>query len=137
MGRIMAFDYGRKRVGIAVTDNLHLIANGLTTLSPDKIFPFLYEYQKNEKIDEFVVGLPKQMNNEYSESIVFINPFVEGLKNKFPDIPVIMFDERFTSKLAQKAIFESGVNKKHRQDKALVDQVSATIILQDYLESKR
>lgn len=135
MGRIVAIDYGQKRVGIAVTDTLQLIANGLTTISPDTVFSFLESYTKQEVIDEFIVGLPKQMNNEPSESMKFITPFVSGLKNKFPQIPVTMVDERFTSKLAQQTMLESGINKKHRQNKALVDQISATILLQSYLES--
>jgi len=137
MGRIVAIDYGQKRVGIAVTDTLQLIANGLTTVTPDIIFSFLETYIQKEKVDEFVVGLPKQMNNEPSESMKYITPFVTGLKNKFPNIPVIMVDERFTSMLAQQTMLESGINKKSRENKALVDQISATIILQSYLESKR
>lgn len=135
MGRIVSIDYGKKRVGIAVTDTLQLIANGLTTVSPDTIFAFLETYVQQEVIDEFIVGLPKQMNNEPSESMKYITPFVTGLKNKFPHIPVTMVDERFTSKLAQQTMLESGINKKNRQNKALVDQISATILLQTYLES--
>jgi putative Holliday junction resolvase len=135
MGRILAIDYGRKRVGIAVTDTLQLIANGLTTVSTDTLFSFLEKYVEKEKVAEFVIGLPKQMNNEPSESMKYITPFITGLRNKFPSIPVIMFDERFTSKLAQQTMLESGINKKNRQNKALIDQISATILLQSYLES--
>jgi putative holliday junction resolvase len=137
MGRILAIDYGQKRVGIAVTDQLQLIANGLTTILTPEIFSFLENYTKQEPIDVFVVGLPKQMNNEPSESMKYITPFVNGLKKRYPSIPVVFFDERFTSKIAQQTMLESGLHKKKRQDKALVDQISATIILQSYLESKR
>ncbi|MDR3704423.1 MAG: Holliday junction resolvase RuvX [Paludibacteraceae bacterium] len=137
MGRILAIDYGQKRVGIAVTDQLQLIANGLTTILTPEIFSFLENYTKQEPVDVFVVGLPKQMNNEPSESMKYITPFVNGLKKRYPSIPVVFFDERFTSKIAQQTMLESGLHKKKRQDKALVDQISATIILQSYLESKR
>lgn len=136
MGRIVAIDYGQKRVGIAVTDTLQLIANGLTTVSPDTIFSFLEAYTQKEKVDEFIVGLPKQMNNEPSESMKYITPFVTGLKKKYPNTPVLFVDERFTSKLAQQTMLDSGINKKSRQNKALIDQISATIILQSYLESR-
>jgi len=137
MGRILAIDYGQKRVGIAVTDRLQLIANGLTTILTPEIFSFLENYTKQEPVDVFVVGLPKQMNNEPSESMKYITPFVNGLKKRYPSIPVVFFDERFTSKIAQQTMLDSGLHKKKRQDKALVDQISATIILQSYLESKR
>ncbi len=137
MGRILAIDYGQKRVGIAVSDNLQLIATGLTTVASHDFFSFLEKYISDEQVDEIVVGLPKQMNNEPSESMKYLTPFVKGLKNNFPTIPVIMVDERFTSKIAQQTILESGINKKNRQNKALVDQISATIILQTYMESKR
>lgn len=137
MGRIVAIDFGQKRVGIAVTDTLQMIANGLTTVPTSKIFDFLKDYISKEPVDEFVVGLPKQMDYTESESMKYITPFVNGLKNNFPNQQIHMFDERFSSKLASKAIAQSGMSKKNRQDKGLIDQVSATIILQDYLESKR
>jgi len=137
MGRILSIDYGQKRVGIAVTDPLKIIANGLTTVSSGEIFKFLTEYTAKEPVELFVVGLPKKMNNEASDSMRLIEPFVRGLKNKFPSIPVQMVDERFTSVLAQKALLEGGAKKKTRQDKALRDEISATIILQSYLESKK
>ena len=137
MGRILAIDYGQKRVGIAVTDPLKIIANGLTTVSSGDIFKFIAEYTSKESVELFVVGLPKKMNNESSDSMRFIEPFVKGLKSKYPNIPIEMVDERFTSVLAQRAILEGGVKKKDRQNKALVDEVSATIILQTFLESKR
>lgn len=137
MGRILAIDYGQKRVGIAVTDSLKIIANGLTTVPSGEIFKFLTEYTAKESVELFVVGLPKKMNNEASDSMRLIEPFVRGLKNKFPTIPVQMVDERFTSVLAQKALIEGGAKKKTRQDKSLRDEISATIILQSYLESSR
>ncbi|MCD8261315.1 MAG: Holliday junction resolvase RuvX [Bacteroides sp.] len=137
MGRIVALDYGRKRTGIAVTDPLQIIANGLTTVASHEVIDFLSSYVAQEKVDLFVVGLPRQMNNEPSESMKYITPFVNTLKKRIPHIPVEFADERFTSVLAQRAILAGGVKKKDRQNKALVDEVSATIILQSYMESKR
>ena len=137
MGRILSIDYGQKRVGIAVTDPLKIIANGLTTVSTGEIFKFLAEYTTKETVELFVVGLPKKMNNEASDSMRLIEPFVRGLKNKFPSIPVQMVDERFTSVLAHRALLEGGAKKKTRQNKGLIDEISATIILQSYLESNR
>lgn len=136
MGRILAIDYGQKRVGIAVTDTLQMIANGLTTVPTVEIMNFLEQYIAKEPVDLFVVGLPKQMNNEASESMKFIEPFVGRLKQKFPFIEVKYVDERFTSVLAHQTMLAGGLKKKDRQNKALVDQISATIILQTYLESK-
>jgi putative Holliday junction resolvase len=136
MGRILAIDYGQKRVGIAVTDTLQLIANGLTTLSVNEVMNFLERYVAKEPVDLFIVGLPKQMNNEASESMKYIEPFVTRLKRKFPTIEVKYIDERFTSILAHKAMIDGGLKKKDRQNKALVDQISATIILQSYLETR-
>lgn len=135
MGRILAIDYGQKRIGIAVTDPLQIIANGLTTVPVNEIFKFLSEYTAKEAVELFVVGLPKKMNNEASDSMRLIEPFVQGLKNKFPAIPVKMVDERFTSVLTHKALLEGGAKKKTRQNKELRDEISATIILQSYLES--
>ncbi len=137
MGRIIAVDVGQKRIGVAVTDPLQLIANGLVTVSAGDIFPFLEKYLQQEQVDEFVVGLPKQMNNQPSESMKFVTPFVNRLKKLFPNIPVTFVDERFTSKLAQQTMLQSGISKTKRQDKALIDQISATIILQSYLETKK
>ncbi|MCQ2192343.1 MAG: Holliday junction resolvase RuvX [Paludibacteraceae bacterium] len=138
MGRILAFDYGKKRIGIAVTDPLQMIANGLDTVSPNVIFKFIEDYLAKETVDTFVVGLPKTVKNEASESMKYIEPFVKGLKNKYPNIPVEMYDERFTSVLAHQAMIVGGVKKKERREnKELVDKVSATIILQSYLESRR
>lgn len=137
MGRVLAIDYGQKRIGIAVSDPLRIAANGLTTVSPNEIFNFLMQYFEKEKVDEVVVGLPKQMNNQPSDSMRFITPFVNGFKKRFPEMRLIMIDERFTSKLAHQAMLEGGLKKKDRQNKALVDQISATILLQSYLETLR
>ena len=133
----MAIDYGQKRVGIAVSDLLHISANGLTTLSVNEVFPFLEKYLVQENVESIVVGFPRQMNGKESESMKYIRPFVTKLSLKFPQIELIYEDERFTSVLAHKTMLESGLKKKDRQNKALVDKISATIILQSYLESVR
>ena len=133
MGRILAFDYGLKRTGIAITDELQIIASGLTTVDTKKIFSFLTEYLKNEKVELFIVGEPKQMNNTESESEQFIKPFILKLSQTFPKIPIIRVDERFTSKMAFQSMIDSGMKKKQRQNKALIDEISATLILQSYL----
>jgi putative Holliday junction resolvase len=132
----MAIDYGKKRVGIAVTDELQLIANGLTTVAAHDIFTFLKKYTSEEKVDLFVVGEPRQMNNQPSESLKFINPFVKKLKQEFPGIGVEMADERFTSKMAFQTMIDAGLKKKDRQNKELIDTISATIILQSYLNGR-
>lgn len=137
MGRILAIDYGRKRVGIAVTDPLKIIANGLTTVKSCDVLKFLSDYLTKEIVELIVVGLPKTMNNEESDSMQYIKPFVEKLKKQHPNVPVEMYDERFTSVLAHKAMLEGGLKKKERQNKALVDEISATIILQSFMESNR
>lgn len=137
MGRIVAIDYGRKRAGIAVSDSLRLIANGLCTVLSNDLLAFLKKYVSEEPVDLFVVGLPFQMNYQPSENLKYVELFVQKLKKEIPDIPVEYVDERFTSKLAKQAMIDAGVKKKKRQDKALVDEVSAVIILQSYLESKR
>lgn len=137
MGRILAIDYGRKRVGVAVTDPLQIIANGLTTVPSGEILKFIVDYVSKENVEKIVVGLPKTMKGEDSESMKYITPFMASLKKKLPNIPVEMFDERFTSVLAHRAIIEGGVKKMDRRNKALVDEVSATIILQSYMESQR
>ena len=134
MGRIVAIDYGQKRTGIAVTDELKIIATGLTTVRSMDVLTFLKDYTKSNLVECFIVGEPKQMNNTPSESSVFIEPFVKALKAGFPEIPVERADERFTSLLASRTIREAGLKKKDRQDKALVDTVSATIMLQSYIE---
>ena len=134
MGRIIAIDYGQKRTGLAVTDELQIIATGLTTVRTHDLVDFLKEYLSKNSVDRFVVGEPKQMNNTASESAQYIEPFVRRLKSLFPAIPVERHDERFTSLMASRAIREAGLKKKDRQDKALVDTVSATILLQSYME---
>lgn len=137
MGRILAIDYGRKRVGIAVTDPLKIIANGLTTVKSCDVLKFLSDYLSKETVELIVVGLPKTMNNVESDSMQYIKPFVEKLKKQHPNVPIEMYDERFTSVLAHKAMLEGGLKKKERQNKALVDEISATIILQSFMESNR
>ena len=137
MSRIIAIDYGKKRTGIAVTDILQLIANGLTTVPTTELMDFLLNYVAKEPVERIIVGHPKQMNNEDSENMRRIVPFVNLLKKKLPQIPVELVDERFTSVLAHQAMLDGGLKKKARQDKALVDEISATIILQSYLESKK
>ncbi len=136
LARILAFDYGEKRTGIAVTDELQIIASGLTTVNTKKIFSFLTEYLKTERVELFIVGEPKQLNNTESESEQFIRPFILKLSQTFPKIPIKRVDERFTSKMAFQSMIDSGLKKKQRQNKALVDEISATIILQTYLNQK-
>ena len=135
MGRIMAIDYGQKRVGIAVTDELKLIANSLCTVPAKDVFVFLNRYLQNEKVELFVVGLAKQMNNKASSASTYIEPFVNKLALTYPDIPIERVDERFTSQMAFQTMIDTGLHKKSRQNKALVDRISATIILQSYMES--
>ena len=136
MGRILAIDYGQKRVGIAVTDPLKIIANGLTTVHSKDIFTFLEDYLSKEEVETIVVGYPVTLKNEGAQSLKYINPFIKKLLIKFPNFNVETFDERFTSKLAQIAMIEGGMKKKDRQNKALTDKISATIILQSFMESK-
>ena len=137
MGRIVAIDYGRKRTGVAVTDTLQLIANGLATVPSGELVKFLTDYVAREPVERVVVGLPKQMNNELSENMKYVKAFVAALTRALPDIPVVYHDERFTSVLAHKAMLDGGLKKMKRQDKALVDEISAVIILQSYLEQKK
>ena len=137
MSRILAIDYGKKRTGIAVTDVLQIIANGLTTVPTGELMDFILKYVEKEPVERIVVGHPKQMNNEDSENMKRIVPFVNQLKKKLPQIPVEMVDERFTSVLAHQAILQSGIGKMARRNKELVDEVSATIILQSFMESRR
>ena len=137
MARLLAIDYGRKRTGIAVTDTLQIIANGLTTVPSHTIINFLKDYISKEPVELIIVGLPRQMNYEESESMQYIKPFVKKLRKEIPDIPVVYFDERFTSRMAQQTMIDGGLKKKQRQNKALVDEISATIILQGYMEGRR
>lgn len=134
MGRIIAIDYGRKRVGLAVTDPGKIIANALTTVHAKDIFAFLKDYVNKEEVDGFVIGDARQMDNTASESAEFIEPFVKKLKKTFPQLPVERMDERFTSKMALDAMIQGGTKKKDRQNKSKIDAISATIILQSYME---
>jgi putative Holliday junction resolvase len=135
MGRLLAIDYGTKRTGLAVTDPLKIIATGLTTVPTHTLFTFLENYLAKEEVDSVIIGLPRQMNNELSENMKHIEPFVKKFRSQFPLVPIEYYDERFTSLIAQKSMLESGLKKKDRQNKALIDEISATIILQDYMES--
>ena len=135
MARILAIDYGQKRVGLAVTDEGQIIATPLTTVHSKDVINYLKEYLSRERVELFVVGEPRQMNNTASESVKFIEPFVRLLAKTFPDVKIARIDERFTSKMAQRTILEAGARKKERQRKELVDMVSAVIILQSYLET--
>jgi len=137
MGRIVAIDYGQKRVGIAVTDELQLISSGLTTVHVKDIWSFLTDYLSEQKVDCIVVGEPRDLKNRPSDASRFIEPFVKKLKKTFPEIPVERFDERFTSKMAHDTMIESGIGKQKRQDKALVDKISATILLQSFMNTKK
>ena len=138
MGRILSIDYGRKRTGLAVTDPLQIIANGLATVPTHQLEAFLRDYVAREGVERIVIGQPRQMNGEMSESWQYIQPFINRLHNIMPEMPVELVDERFTSKLASQAILQSGVGKqRRREDKGLIDEVSATIILQQYLENQR
>lgn len=133
MGRLIAIDYGTKRTGIAVTDELRIIASGLTTVNTRELIAFLKTYTSKEVVDEIVVGLPKQMNNTDSESETFIQKFLVKLNKELPNIPVKRIDERFTSKMAFQTMIDGGLSKKQRKNKALVDEISATLILQSYI----
>jgi putative Holliday junction resolvase len=135
MGRILAIDYGKKRTGIAVTDPLRIIATALETVPSSDLMKFLKIYLQKEPVDEFVVGMPKTLMNEDSEIAPLVRKFVEHLKLTFPDKPVHLADERFTSSMAKRAMIDGGMKKKDRRDKANVDKISATIILQSFMES--
>ncbi|MGV8962254.1 MAG: Holliday junction resolvase RuvX [Candidatus Saccharimonadaceae bacterium] len=137
MARLLAIDYGRKRSGIAVSDSLQIIANGLTTVPSHSLIAFLKDYVAKESVERIIIGMPRQMNYEESESMQYIKPFVKKLENELPAIPLVYFDERFTSKMAHQTMIDGGLKKKQRQNKALVDEISATIILQGYMESQR
>ncbi|MFA6924597.1 MAG: Holliday junction resolvase RuvX [Bacteroidales bacterium] len=136
MSRVLAIDYGTKRVGIAVSDPLQIIATSLATVHAKDVLTFLKDYTKKENVECFVVGEPKRFSNEPSEAENYIKVFLKILAREFPEIPVKRVDERFTSKIAAKTILDSGVNKKSRQNKLLTDKISATLILQTYLELK-
>ncbi len=137
LSRIVALDYGKVRTGIAITDEMQIIASGLTTIATKELLLFLKKYVEEESVERFVVGEPKQMNNTPSESEILILPFLDKLKQAFPEIPIERQDERFTSKMAFQTMLDSGLKKKQRRNKALVDEISATIILQAYLTRKQ
>ena len=136
MGRILALDYGRKRTGVAVTDPLQIIAGGLDTVATHTLEPFLADYLAKNEVDAIVVGMPRQADGSPSESYTYIKPFVEKLRKKYPAMKIELHDERYTSVLALRAMIEGGVKKSDRQNKGLVDKVSATIILQSWLEQR-
>ena len=136
LGRLLAIDFGKKRTGIAVTDELQIIASGLTTVNTTELISFLKDYISKEKVELFLVGEPKQMDYSKSESEALILPFLKKLKTQIPQIPIQRVDERFTSKMAFQTMIDGGLNKKQRRNKALVDEISATIILQSYLYNK-
>lgn len=137
MSRILAIDYGKKRSGIAVTDTLQMIANGLTTVPTHTLFDFIKNYIETEDVEKIIVGLPRQNSGEFSDNMKNITPFVNRVRKNLPQVNIEFYDERFTSVLAHRAMLDSGIGRKARQDKALVDKISATIILEDYLEAQR
>lgn len=136
MSQILAMDYGTKRTGIAVTDDMQIIASGLTTVATESLLDFLDDYLKKEKVELFLIGEPKQRDNTPSEVEFEIRPFLKRLNSRFPDIPIKRVDERFTSKMAFQSMIDSGLSKGKRRNKALVDEISATLILQSYMSQK-
>ncbi len=136
MGRIIGIDYGLKRIGIAVSDPLQMFASPLTTVRSGEFHDFLRDYLKTGEVDAFVIGYPVQMNNEPSSSVSYINPFIKKLKETYPEKQIYLADERFTSKMAFRTMVEGGVKKKDRKDKSMIDKISASIILQSYLDNK-
>jgi putative Holliday junction resolvase len=137
MSRILAIDYGRKRVGLAVTDPMKIIATRLTTIETHAIWDFLKTYFEKEKVEKVLIGYPKQLNNQASEAVVYINPFIKKFILTYPEMPIEQLDERFTSKMAFQAMIDGGLKKEKRKDKGLVDGISAVILLQGYLEQLR
>lgn len=137
MARIISIDYGKRRTGIAVTDPLQIIANGLATVSTSQLYSFLVDYMSKEQVERIVIGKPMQPNGKPSENLARVQQFVAQWKKAHPDVPIDYVDERFTSVLAHRAMIDGGLHKKARQDKALVDEISATIILQSYMEGRR
>jgi putative Holliday junction resolvase len=136
MGRILGIDYGKKRVGLAVTDPLQIFASPLNTVNVQEFDSFLNEYMASEQVDEFVVGYPVQMNNKPSESVKYINPFIKRLRKRFPEKPLHLADERFTSQIALRTMLNGGLKKKERQNKMIADMISASIILQSFLDNR-
>jgi len=137
LARILSIDYGQKRTGLAVTDSLQIIAGGLATVSTSGLFDWLKDYLSKESVERIIIGEPKQTNGRPSENLARVQQFVNRWKKAFPEVPVEYYDERFTSVLAHQAMIDGGLKKKARQDKALVDEISATIILEDYLRSRK
>jgi putative Holliday junction resolvase len=137
LGRIIAIDYGRKRTGLAVSDPLRLVSNNLKAISSSEIFDFLADYFSREKVDIIVVGYPRKLNNQPSESVLYVEPFIKKLGKIFPDKEIVLMDERFTSKIAFKSMIEGNLKKKKRRDKGLIDTISANLILQSYLDYNR
>ena len=136
MGRIIGIDYGVKRIGLAVTDPLQIFASPLITIGPGEFDNFMKGFLLTDKVDAFVIGYPLQMNNQPSESVVYVNPFIKKLKKTYPEIHIYLADERFTSQMALRTMIDGGVKKKERQDKSMVDKISASIILQSFLENR-
>lgn len=136
MGRLMGIDYGQKRVGIAVSDPMKMIANGLATVHSKDIFEFLKDYFQKEEVEALAIGYPKTLSNQPAEALAFVNPFIKKFRKEFPQIPVHLVDERFTSKMAFQTMIDGGLKKKARQNKELVDTISATIILQSFMEQQ-
>jgi len=137
LGRILSIDYGRKRTGLAVTDPLQIIAGGLATVSTSELFDWLQGYLRREQVELIVIGEPRQPNGQPSENLPRVQQFVNRWRKVHPEVPIDYYDERFTSVLAHQAMLDGGLRKKARQDKALVDEISATIILEDYLRSRK
>ncbi|WP_304649733.1 Holliday junction resolvase RuvX [uncultured Duncaniella sp.] len=136
MGRLLAIDYGRKRCGLAVTDVLQIVATALDTVPSAQLIPYIKSYVARERVDEIIVGLPKTLDGQHSESMRYITPAINRLRKELPDIEIKFFDERFTSTLAHRAMIDSGVKKSDRRDKAAIDRMAAVIILNGYLESR-
>jgi hypothetical protein len=138
LARILSIDYGKKRTGLAVTDPLQIVANALTTIDTKELFDFLSLYVQKEKVERIVIGKPLQLNANPSENFLRVENFANRWKNAHPEVPIVYYDERFTSVMAQRVILQSGVKKKtRRENKGLVDEISATILLQDYMSSRR
>ncbi len=137
MGRLLCLDYGRKRVGVAVTDPLKIIAGGLKTVPTHEIRDYLKSYLEGEEVDCLVVGYPVNLRNEPSEAVRYVDPFIKWFRKEYPGIPVELYDERFTSRMAERSLIEAGVPKMARREKSLVDKVSASLILQSYLDAAR
>ncbi|MDQ1297288.1 MAG: putative pre6S rRNA nuclease [Bacteroidota bacterium] len=137
MGRILGIDYGKKRIGLAVTDPLRMFASPLETVNTQEFDSFISDYLKSEDVDAFVIGYPVQMNNKPSESVKYIDPFIRKIKKQFPGKELHLIDERFTSRIALRTMIDGGVKKEKRRDKSMVDKISASIILQSYLDRKK